>query len=61
VADWTISVVASAQVKGKPLNWFPRAEQLVKVGVPLRIARRWERERYQMTAGLRRRVRQNQN
>jgi hypothetical protein len=61
VNDWTITVVDTLRVKGKRRNSFPAAEQLVKVGVPLKVARRWKRTRYDMTVGLRRRVRQDTN
>lgn len=61
MTDWTISVVDTLRIKGNPPNWFPSAEQLVALGVPLKIAQRWKRERYQMTTALRRRVKQSRN
>lgn len=61
MGDLVISVIQAAHVKGKPQNWMPAAEKLLSVGVPLRIARRWKRERREITVGLRRRVGESRN
>jgi hypothetical protein len=61
MTDWTLTVVDTLKIKGKPPNWFPSAEALVRIGVPLKIARQWKRERYEMTTGLKRRLKQNRN
>jgi hypothetical protein len=53
--DYEISVVDSS-----PRKW-PSAERLIGVGVPVRIAARWKRERRHFTAGLRRDARENRN
>lgn len=60
-SDWTISLVDTIRVKGKPPNWMPSAKELLRLGVPLKVARRWARERRDITANLKRRVRENTN
>ncbi len=52
---WEIAVIDANSKR------WPSATKLVEVGVPLRIARRYARVRRDMTAGLRRRVRQAVN
>lgn len=54
--EWTITVVDTIRVKGKPRNWMPGADKLIQCGVPVRVARRWEKQRYDMTTGLKRRL-----
>lgn len=61
MTEWMVPVIDSLKIKGKPANWFPSAESLVAAGVPILVARRWKRERYAMTVGLRRRVKQDKN
>jgi hypothetical protein len=53
---WELPLVDSVKVKGKPPNWMPGAAVLIKLGVPLKVARRWEKERYDITTGLKRRL-----
>lgn len=61
MSDWTIVVVDTVRIKGKPPGWFPSAEMLVRSGVPLKIARQWKKERYAMTTGLKRRLKETRN
>lgn len=40
---------------------FPSAEKMVEMGVPAKVAADWKRIRRDMTAGLKRRVKENVN
>lgn len=53
--EWFIDVV---DAKDKP---WPSAAKLLSVGVPLAIARKYQIIRRDMTAGLKRRVKQARN
>ncbi|GEM_PF-4795669 len=53
--DWVIDVVDT-----KPKRW-PSAASLLKVGVPLAVARRYQIARRDMTAGLKKRVKEAVN
>lgn len=61
MTEWTVTVVDTVKVKGKPMNWMPSATMLLAVGVPLKVARRYARVRREMTAGLKRRVKADRN
>ena len=48
--NWIITVIDSNA------KAFPPARSLLDVGVPLGIANKWKRVRYEMTTGLKRRL-----
>ena len=52
-ADYWIDVV---DVIGTQKKRWPKAKDLLKVGVPLRVVRRYQVVRREMTSGLRKRV-----
>lgn len=51
-------VVVVADAVNKP---WPHAAKLIEAGVPLAAARRYQQVRYQMTAGLKKRVKKDVN
>lgn len=51
-------VIVVADRINKP---FPHAAKLIEAGVPLAVARRYQVVRYQMTAGLKKRVKKDRN
>jgi hypothetical protein len=55
VTEWQI-VVVDANPKR-----FPGEKALIQIGVPIRIARNWRKARYDLTVGLKRRVKENVN
>jgi len=58
---WVIPLVDTRKYRGKPPGWFANAGELVRLGVPLTVAKQWQKERWKMTVGLKRLVRDNRN